>query len=104
MAVSIGSRYRQLSAYSAAAADGTVRPTLPIRRTPVQGATTYRHLVSGVEDIEYLAWRYLGDSLAWWALADANPVSFPLDIAPGEILDVPIGRIPVGADRTRIFR
>lgn len=103
MAVPINSRYRQLSAYPAAAADGTVRPTLPIRRTP-QRATTYRHRVTATEDVEYLAWRYLGNSQAWWAVADANPVVFPLDVAPGDVLDMPVGRRPEGTDRTRVFR
>ncbi len=103
MAVSINSRYRQLSAYPATAADGTVRATLPIRRTPQVGAT-YRHRVTGVEDVEYLAWRYLRNSQAWWALADANPVAFPLDVGPGDILDMPVGERPDGTDRTRLFR
>jgi hypothetical protein len=104
MAVSINSRYRQLAAYSAAAADGTVRATLPIRRTPAPAGPTYRHRVSGVEDIEYLAWRYLRDSQAWWALADANPVAFPLDVSAGDIVGVPVGARTGGTDRTRVFR
>jgi hypothetical protein len=49
MAVSINSRYSRLAAYPAAAADGTVRPTLPIRRTPAPAEATYHHRVSGVD-------------------------------------------------------
>jgi hypothetical protein len=103
MAVSINSRYRRLAAYPAAAADGTVRPTLPIRRTPAPSGATYRHRLSGVEDIEYLAWRYLRNSEAWWAVADANPVAFPLDASAGDVVEVPVGDRPDRVDRTRMF-
>lgn len=103
MTVGPSSRYRQLSAYPAPAADGTVRPTLPIRRSATPPPATYRHRVSGVEDVEYLAWRYLQDSESWWTVADANPVRFPLDIAAGDVIAVPVGDRPRGVDRTRMF-
>ena len=50
-------------------------PTIGIRQPtpPVPGSTTYQHQVSGVETIEYLAWRYYGDSKYWWAFARASP-------------------------------
>jgi hypothetical protein len=102
--VSVNSRYRQLNAYPAAAADGTLRPTLPIRRTPARTGAAYRHRVSGVEDVEYLAWRYLSDSAAWWTVADANPIAFPLDVRAGDVVEVPVGERSGGTDRTRVFR
>ncbi|MET0452324.1 MAG: hypothetical protein ABW137_10855 [Mycobacterium sp.] len=104
MTVGANSRYRQLTAYPAAAADGTLRPTLPIRRTVSPQAATYRHRVTGVEDIEYLSWRYLRNSEAWWTIADANPIVFPLDVAVGDVVEVPMGEQPRGGDRTRVFR
>jgi len=104
MAVSINSRYRQLDAYPAAAADGSVRPTLPIRRTPPEQGPTYRHRVSGVEELEYLSWRYLSNSEAWWAVADANPVAFPLDLRAGDVVTLPVGERLDRTDRTRVFR
>ena len=103
MPVSINSRYEPRGAYHAAAADGTVRPTLPIRRGPAPAGATYRHRVTGVEDLEYLSWRYLRNSEAWWVIADANPVAFPLDLAPGAVVDVPLGERPDRTDRTRVF-
>jgi len=42
-----------------------------------------------VEDLEYLAWRYLGRSTAWWVVADANSLAFPLDHRPGETIRIP---------------
>ncbi|ONI92916.1 hypothetical protein ALI22I_01180 [Saccharothrix sp. ALI-22-I] len=104
MTVSSNSRYRQQTAYTAAAADGTPRPTLPIRRTPPPASATHRHRVSGVEDVEYLAWRYLRDSEAWWTVTDANPIAFPLDLRAGDVIDVPIGARADRTDRTRVFR
>ncbi|GAB2678998.1 hypothetical protein [Nocardia goodfellowii] len=104
MAVSINSRYRQLGAYQATGADGAVHATLPIRRTPAVDTAGYRHRLGGVEDLEYLAWRYLRNSAAWWAVADRNPVRFPLDLRAGDILDIPVGELPDRTDRTRVFR
>lgn len=103
MPVSSSSRYQQQDAYPAPAADGTLRPTLPIRRTPAPVQAAYRHRVSGVEDLEYVAWHYLGNSEAWWVVADRNPVAFPLDLAPGAVLDVPLGERPGPSDRARVF-
>ena len=103
MPVSINSRYAPRDAYPAAAADGTVRPTLPIRRTPAATGGTYRHRATGCEDLEYLSWRYLRASEAWWLLADVNPVAFPLDVGPGAVLEVPLGERLDRTDRTRVF-
>ena len=103
MPVSSNSRYQQRSAYAAAAVDGTLRPTLPIRRTPATAPGAYRHRVSGVENLEYLAWQYLNNSEAWWEVADRNPVAFPLDLVPGEVVDVPVGERPAPGGRARTF-
>lgn len=105
MAVSIASRYRGLEVYDAADSTGAVHPTVAIRRhvPPPTGAVDYRHRVTGVEDIEYLAWRFHGDSEIWWRVADANPTACPLDLRPGDALAVPtisgFGRI----DRERVL-
>ena len=105
MAVSITSRYRGLEVYDAPDATGAVHPTVAIRRhvPPPAGSVDYHHRVTGIEDIEYLAWRFHGDSEIWWRIADANPPAFPLDLRPGDALSVPtisgFGRI----DRERIL-
>jgi nucleoid-associated protein YgaU len=91
MPVSVSSRYYKIPVYAAADAEQTRHPTVAIRppTPPAQGATLYRHLVSGVESMEYLAWRYYGDSALWWRIAEANPLRFPLDLPAATPLDIP---------------
>jgi nucleoid-associated protein YgaU len=60
--------------------------------------------VTGVETIEYLAWRYYGDSKLWWRIAEANDLQFALDIVPGTTLNIPGIRDLGTVVRTRSFR
>jgi hypothetical protein len=102
MAVSINSRYHALGTVLAPGNDGVLRPTVPILRHE-RGeleATPYRHRVTGMEDIEYLAWRFGGSSEDWWRVADGNPLAFPLDLRPGDALIVPQARQAQGRGRT----
>jgi nucleoid-associated protein YgaU len=62
-----------------------MRPPTP----PGPDTTLYSHLVTGVETIEYLAWRYYGDSKLWWRIAEANGLQFPLDLTAGTSLNIP---------------
>jgi hypothetical protein len=105
MTVSITSRYRGLDVYDATDAGGAVHPTVAIRRYAPRppDAVDYQHRVSGVEDIEYLAWRYYGNSETWWRIADANPVTFPLRLRPGDVRAVPVTGSPGLLDRKRVF-
>jgi hypothetical protein len=93
MAVSITSRYRVLGTFVARDADGVEHPTVPIRRhqAPAPDGARYHHRVIAPEDIEYLAWRRYGASDVWWLIADANPLAFPLDLRPGQSLEIPPG-------------
>jgi hypothetical protein len=106
MPVRIQSRYRPLGVYDAPDATGTTHPTVPIRRHEpgAERPGRYQHRVTGLEDIEYLAWRFHGSGEGWWRLADANGVRFPLDLLPGDVLAIPpreeAGRI---VDRGRRF-
>lgn len=106
MTVPIASRYRLLGVLQAPGRDGVVRPTVPIRRhDPVApaSASPYRHRVTGVEDIEYLAWRFGGSSEEWWRIADANPLAFPLDLRPGNAVTLPAGGGASAPSRGRRF-
>lgn len=104
MAVPISSRYRGEPVYPAPDAAGVARPTVAIRRhSPPPGPPDYRHVVTGAEDMEYLSWRFYGDSETWWRIADANPVVFPLDLRPGEHLAVPTTDQAGRIDRVRRF-
>jgi hypothetical protein len=99
MPITIRSRYHGLTVQAIEAPDGSVRATVALRPpTPPQPRTQlYKHLVTGVENIEYLAWRYYGSSDAWWRIAEANPLAFPLDVKPGTPIAVPaaddLGRV-----------
>jgi len=102
----IRSRYRPLGIHDASDAAGSAHPTIPIRRhaPPPGQAVLYRHRVTGAEDIEYLAWRFLGDGESWWRIADENPVRFPLDLRPGDAVAI-ASRQDVGfVTRDRTFR
>jgi hypothetical protein len=91
MTVQITSRYRPMPVYLAPGRDGVMRPTVPIlRHEPlVETVPAYRHRVTGAEDIELLAWRSFGSGDTWWQIADANPVTFPLDYRGGDSLSIP---------------
>ncbi|HEY4240003.1 MAG TPA: hypothetical protein VGM88_09320 [Kofleriaceae bacterium] len=91
MPVSPTSRYYGLAA-------GALRP-LP-DQSNVGG---YKHRVTALENIEYLAWRYFGHSEDYWRILDANPTRFPLDLKPSEQLLVPVGADVGLVLRTRKF-
>lgn len=63
----------------------------------------YRHLLSAEESIEYLAWRYYGRSEDWWRIADANPLTYPLQIRPGAAVSIPLTDDAGRVERTRQF-
>lgn len=89
MPVDVTSRYYSLAAVEVED-DGDVSTALPARLVrPPAGESLYNHLLTGVEDVEYLAWRYHGDSRSWWRIADANPLVFPLDLPPGTTVKIP---------------
>ncbi|MEU4520018.1 hypothetical protein AB0F52_15145 [Amycolatopsis sp. NPDC024027] len=105
MTVSIMSRYRGHPVVNAPDSAGTPRPTVAIRRhtPPPTDAVDYQHRITGVEDIEYLAWRYYGNSEVWWRIADANPARFPLDLRPGDAVAVPASGRHELPSRERVF-
>jgi phage tail protein X len=105
MPVSSRSRYRDLEIFSATDAAGQSHPTVGIRPSPEprQGLAPFRHVVTGVETLEYLAWRYYGRSDAWWRIADANPACFPLVLFPGTSLVIPDAGEGGRVVRTRRF-
>ena len=59
------------------------RPPLPTRYA------TYT--VREGDTIEAIASRQLGDPLRYWEIADINPqFKFPMDIAPGDVIRLPL--------------
>jgi hypothetical protein len=105
MPVNLSSRYSGLPTFDASDAQGKTHPTIAIRpRTPpTPGTVVYNHIVVGDEDMEYLAWRYFGSSAAWWQIAEANPLVFPLDLDSGSSIAIAgPGEVSL-VERTRRF-
>lgn len=103
MAVNVKSRYWRLAPLEAPGTDEATA-ALPMRPQPsLPNSTPVKHMLTGNESLEYLAWRFYGRSEAWWHVADANPLVFPLDYRPGISVALPqsshIGRVL----RTRKF-
>ncbi|MCA1568385.1 MAG: LysM peptidoglycan-binding domain-containing protein [Acidobacteria bacterium] len=105
MPVQPNSRYRGLYTFEAQDSDGVVRPTIAMRLVgePPRDPSSFRHVVTAGETMEYLAWRYYSTSEAWWRIADANPRAFPFYLEPGTSIVIPaagdVGRV----ERTRRF-
>lgn len=99
MPVLLNSRYYGLSTYEATDAKGETHPTVAIRlhSPPGPDAGIAQHRLVGAETLEYLAWRQYGSSAAWWRIADAGPPVFPLDVQPGDVVNLPsaihVGRV-----------
>jgi hypothetical protein len=92
MPVANSSRYAGLTVYSAPRANGKSHPTIPLRPQPAPSSEgSFRHIVTGAETLESLAWRYFSVSEFWWRIADLNPLVFPLDIRTGTAVTTPSG-------------
>jgi hypothetical protein len=91
MPVAITSRYYGSAIYTADDPQGNPHPTIAIRppTPPGPSVTIYNHLLSGIETIEYLAWRYYGDGSMWWRIAEANDLQYPMDLQPGALIGIP---------------
>ena len=96
MPVTVSSRYRGLTTLAIAFGDDATT-AIARRPQPAPAGTSHTHVLTGAETVEYLAWRYYGRSRAWWHIADANPLSFPLDWRAGQGVDIPsstgVGRV-----------
>jgi len=91
MPVGIISRYYNSPVYQANGSDQVSHPTIAIRppTPPTAGVTIYIHLLTGVETIEYLAWRYYGNSALWWRIAEANDLQYPITLTAGATINIP---------------
>ncbi len=103
MTVSVKSRYWSLKPVEAPGPDGPVAALPTRRQPPPPQSAPVNHMLTGVESLEYLAWRFYGRSDAWWHIADVNDLSFPLDYRPGMSVNLPQGTGVGRVLRTRRF-
>jgi len=103
MPVSSNSRYFGLAVFDAPDAEGQSHPTIAMRPAPTAPAVLYQHIVTALETLEYLASSLYHSSEAWWRIADANALVFPLDWRPGDVVALPVTASQGQVVRTRRF-
>jgi hypothetical protein len=103
MPVPITSRYRSLPVIQAGDGRGQPHATVAIRPNDPALPSSFRYRLSSLETLEYVAWRQFGNSQAWWRIADANPLVFPLDWRPGDPIALPAAADAGRVERTRRF-
>ncbi|MBZ4332975.1 hypothetical protein [Corallococcus sp. AS-1-12] len=102
MPVTSRSRYFNQPVNRVLDSSGEEHEAIAIRPAPPPAPSgESQHLMSGLESIEYLAWRYFGTSDSWWRIADANPLKFPLDLFPGSKVTIPSSADVGRMQRTR---
>ncbi len=57
---------------------------------PPQQALAGIHLLRLGERIDHLAFRYLGDALLWWRIAELNDVVAPAALAEVREIEIPV--------------
>jgi len=102
MAVFEGSRYQNTSYLAITGKDLITRkwlsPRTPIAQEDVSQDWVMHTVVEG-EDLDLLAYLYTSENASktkfWWIIADANNLLWPLDIAPGTELIIPLRELSV---------
>jgi hypothetical protein len=104
MPVDPSSRFAGFPLYRVRARDGGARQAVGLRygRLPV-GPAAGTHRVAQGEQLDELALRYLGSERLWWRILDVNPLRWPLDLEPGELIAIPDPSASTQLDRSRSF-
>ena len=104
MPVKPDSRFAGQPVLQVQAPDGTTRQVIALRlEQPVVEGVVARHLVTEGEGLDLLARRFFGDERLWWRILDANPLIYPLDLAAGDIVDLPAPGPATRVTRARSF-
>lgn len=83
--------------------DGSVRQVVSLRLAPTVPPAARLHRVLHGDSIDLVAQRQLGDAGMWWRVLDVNPLRYPLDLQPGELLALPGVEQATRASRARSF-
>lgn len=104
MPVKPDSRFAALPVLRVRAPDGGPRDVITMRLVRREaGVRTARHVVTQGEQVDLLAKLYFGSERLWWRILDANPVLYPLDLRPGDVLEVPEAGPATRVTRARRF-
>lgn len=104
MPVKPESRFAHLPLRLAVAPDGSERQVVSLRlERPALAGAAARHRVEAGESLDQLARRFYGSEGLWWRILDANPLVYPLDIEPGDVLEVPPAGPATRVTRARRF-
>lgn len=94
------SRFAGQPIFTVQTPDGMSRQVVGLRWQPATSAPPARqHRVTQGECIDAIARHHYGGEGVWWQILDANPLVYPLDLEPGDVL-----AIPGPATATRISR
>ena len=104
MPVTPDSRFAGLPILEVLAPDGTTRHVVALRigRLPAPQSRAPVRVRQG-DEIDLLAQRYLGNERLWCRILDVNPLVYPLDIAPGDPLNLPAVGPATAVIRSRSF-
>jgi hypothetical protein len=104
MPVRPDSRFASLPVLRVLAPDGTTRQVIGLRlQRPSVTGEVIRHSLTQGQELDLLARRYFGSERLWWRILDANPLTYPLDLAPGDTLIVPAPGPATQTTRARGF-
>jgi nucleoid-associated protein YgaU len=104
MPVTPDSRFAGLPILEVTTPDGQTRNVVALRieQLPTDQSTTAVRVRQG-DELDLLARRYLGDERLWWRILDANSLVYPLDIAPGDVISLPVAGPATTITRARSF-
>jgi hypothetical protein len=103
MPVSRGTRFADLPVLEVGGPDGEPRQVLGLRLAHGGPTGPGVHQVVQGEGPDLIALRHLGDAQLWWRILDVNPLVYPLDLAPGDVLALPAAGPVTRANRARSF-
>lgn len=103
MPVKPDSRFAALTLFSTVAPDGSTRQVIAQRFDVAPGTATQSHRLVQGEALDLLARRLYGDERLWWKILDANSIRYPLDLEPGDVIDLPDPGPATRVTRARSF-
>ena len=104
MPVKPDSPYARLPVLRVVAPDGSLRDVVALRlgRLETEGVPTRHRVILG-EHVDAIARKAFGSERLYHRGLDANPVVYPLDIQPGDVLELPAPGPATRVTRARRF-